>query len=328
TRGCYAAMDAAGYNYGIKRYKHDVKKYPERVILGSETFCSDAYQFWELAKDRPALIGDFVWSGMDYLGENGIGAWEYRDYAEDFSHGNGWMTAGAGRVDLIGTELGEALYTKVAFELEEGPYIAVVPVNHTKDKHSPSAWKFSNAIPSWSWNGLTGKPAEVEVYSRAPRVALYINGKKVGEKKFKKNCRYVFKTKYADGEIKAVALDKDGKELSTGTLTTAGNDTQLTVAPEKTQVKPGELCFIRLRFTDSQGTVKPLERGNITVSVQGGELLAVGSAAPVYTGSYLSDTTDTYYGEAMCVVKAGESGSVSVSATCGDKSGSATVSVG
>ncbi|MCD8307367.1 MAG: glycoside hydrolase family 2 protein [Clostridia bacterium] len=327
TRGCYAEMDAAGYNYGIKRYKHDVKKYPDRVILGSETFCSDAYKFWELAKDRPALIGDFVWSGIDYLGENGIGAWEYRDYAEDFTHGNGWMTAGAGRVDLIGNELGEALYTKVAFELEEGPYISVVPVNHTNDKHSPSAWKFSNAIPSWSWNGLNGNDAQVEVYSRAPRVALYINGTKVGEKKFKKNCRYVFKTKYADGEVKAVALDNDGKELASSVLTTAGNDTQLTVAPEKASVKPGELCFIRLKFTDANGTVKPLERANITVSVAGGELLAVGSAAPVYTGSYLSDTTDTYYGEAMCVVKAGESGQVSVSAVSGDMTGSAVVAV-
>ncbi len=267
TRGCYAEMDVAGYNYGIKRYKHDVKKYPERIILGSETFCSDAYQFWELAKARPSLIGDFVWSGIDYLGENGIGAWEYKDYAPDFSHGNGWMTGGAGRVDLIGTELGEALYTKVAFELEEGPYISVVPVNHTKDKHSPSAWKFSNAIPSWSWNGLAGKPAEVEVYSRAPRVALYINGKKVGEKKFKKNCRYTFKTNYADGEIKAVALSKDGKELASNILTTAGSETRLAVAPEKMEVKAGELCFVRLRFTDAAGTVKPLERGNLTVSV-------------------------------------------------------------
>lgn len=82
-------MDAAGYNYGIRRYKHDLKKYPHRLIVGSETFCSDAYRFYELAKHEPRLLGDFVWAGMDYLGEVGIGAWEYPDYVPDFSHGPG-----------------------------------------------------------------------------------------------------------------------------------------------------------------------------------------------------------------------------------------------
>ncbi|MCM1368722.1 MAG: glycoside hydrolase family 2, partial [Roseburia sp.] len=111
TRDCYAVMDVAGYNYGIKRYKHDIKKYPERIILGSETFCSDAYAFWEFAKENPALIGDFVWAGMDYLGEVGVGSWEYREYAPEFTHGVGWVTAGSGRIDLLGNPLGEALYT-------------------------------------------------------------------------------------------------------------------------------------------------------------------------------------------------------------------------
>lgn len=67
------------------------------MIVGSETFCSDAYRFYELAKHEPRLLGDFVWAGMDYLGEVGIGAWEYPDYVPDFSHGPGWIAAGAGR---------------------------------------------------------------------------------------------------------------------------------------------------------------------------------------------------------------------------------------
>ena len=73
TRGAYANMDIAGYNYGLWRYKHDLKKYPQRLILGSETFCKDAYAFWEIARDNPRIIGDFVWAGMDYIGEVGEG---------------------------------------------------------------------------------------------------------------------------------------------------------------------------------------------------------------------------------------------------------------
>ena len=303
TRTCYAEMDVAGYNYGIMRYKKDLKKYPQRIILGSETFCSDAYAFFELAKTHPALIGDFVWSGIDYLGEVGIGSWEYKNYAPNFINGVGWISAGSGRLDLIGNPLGEALYTKVAFELEDKPQIAVVPVNHTHAPHSPSAWKFSNALPSWSWNGLRGKPAKVEVYSRAPIVELYVNGKKVGRKKFGKNCRFVFHTNYYDGEITAINLDKDGKELARNTLTTAGEKTILHITPEKEEVQLGEICFIQLAYTDENGIVKPLERGKIDVRIEGGELLGLGHACPFNADGFTNSHTDTYFGRALAVAK-------------------------
>ena len=117
TRDAFAKLDVAGYNYGEKRYVRDLKKYPDRVILGSETFCADAARFWDLAKKHPALIGDFVWTGMDYLGEVGLGAMEYRDYAPEFDHGPGWIAASAGVLDLTGASTGQTAYTQVAFEL-------------------------------------------------------------------------------------------------------------------------------------------------------------------------------------------------------------------
>lgn len=319
TRDCFAEMDVAGYNYGIMRYRRDIKKYPARAIVGSESFCSDAFAFWELAKRHRAIIGDFVWTGMDYLGEVGVGSWEYKDYAPDFSHGVGWIAAGSGRIDLIGNPLGEALYTKVAFELTNKPQIAVVPVGHTGERHSPSAWKFSNAIPSWSWNGQDGRRARVEVYSRAPRVELYLNGKRAGSKRFKKNCRFIFKIKYSGGELTAVNLNKEGRELSRNTLKTAGEETLLRLVPEKERVKIGEVCFIRICFTDGAGTVKPLERGVVQVSAEGGELLAAGNACPYNVFGYAAGKTDTYYGEAMAIIKALRP-HVVVKASCGNYS--------
>ena len=65
----------------MNRWKKDPQKYPDRVILGSETFAADAAVFFDLTKGHPALIGDFGWTGMDCLGEGGPGAWEYREYA-------------------------------------------------------------------------------------------------------------------------------------------------------------------------------------------------------------------------------------------------------
>ena len=131
TKDAYANMDIAGYNYGIFRYKHDLKKYPNRLILGSETFCKDAYSFWEIAKKNKRIIGDFVWAGWDYIGEVGDGAAEYSDYK--FEDPATRMTGGNGRIDLNGKPRAEAAYTRVAFERETGPFIAVDPV-YQKEK--------------------------------------------------------------------------------------------------------------------------------------------------------------------------------------------------
>lgn len=304
TKDAFANMDAAGYNYGIRRYKHDLKKYPHRLIVGSETFCSDAYRFYELAKHEPRLLGDFVWAGMDYLGEVGIGAWEYPDYVPDFSHGPGWIAAGAGRIDLIGRTQGEALYTRVALEREKGPLLAVWPVNHTKEKHSPSAWRMSHAIPSWSWHGCEGKPAMVEVYARAAKVALKINGKTVGEAAPKNDCVVRFSCTYEDGTVEAVSYDAAGNEIGRTALHTANTETRLCLVPEEETIRPGGLAFVQLRYTDENGTVKSLERGTVTVKVRGGTLLGLGSACAYSERGYLSDTTDTYFGEALAVVRA------------------------
>ena len=300
TRDAFAAMDIAGYNYGIYRYQHDLKKYPDRLILGSETFCNDAYRFRELVKKEPRLVGDFVWAGMDYMGEVGVGSWEYSEYAPQFE-GLGWMLAGSGRIDLTGKPLGEALYTRVALEKEAGPYIAVRPVNHEGEKHSPSAWKMTNAMDSWSWRGCEGRKAHVEVYARAAKIELLLNGKPVGTKTLKNTCLAEFRIPYANGELTAVSYDSAGREIGRRTLTTAGAQTQIRIEPEAVPEK-GKLCWVRLRYTDEKGVVKPMERGEIRVNVEGGKLLGLGSACPFYPESYLDPVTDTYYGEALAVI--------------------------
>ncbi len=316
TRDAFANMDVAGYNYGIYRYKHDLKKYPNRLILGSETFCNDAYRFRELAKKQPRLIGDFVWAGIDYLGETGIGSWEYKEYAPQ-TGGVGWSTAGSGRIDLNGRPLGEALYTRVALEQEIGPYIAVRPVMFSGESHSPSAWKMTDAIPTWSWRGCEGKKAHIEVYARAAKVVLLLNGKKVGEKELKKDRLAKFTIPYASGTLEAVSYDAIDRELGRCKLVTAGEDTFLRAVPEEKKVAHGSLAYVRIRYTDKAGQVKPMERGKVQISVTGGTLLAAGSACPFHPDSYLTPETDTYYGEALTVIQAGDSGAVEVTISDG-----------
>ena len=325
TRDAFANMDIAGYNYGIYRYKHDLKKYPQRLILGSETFCNDAYKFRELAKQQPRLVGDFVWAGMDYLGEVMVGSWEYADYAETFDGGPGWVSAGSGRIDLTGKPLGEALYTRVALEADNGPYIAVCPVNHTGDRHSPSAWKMTNAMPSWSWTGCEERKANVEVYARAARVELVLNGHTVGSKTLKNDCLARFSIPYESGTLEAVSYDAADHEMGRCKLQSAGGTTRLTLDAEEPAVKPGHLCYIRLRYTDENGITKPLARGSIQVQVRGGTLVGLGSACPFNKHSYLDSETDTYYGEALAIVRMGDGDAMTIAASDGEYSAELTV---
>ena len=326
TRDAFANMDIAGYNYGIYRYKHDLKKYPQRLILGSETFCNDAYKFRELAKQEPRLVGDFVWAGMDYLGEVMVGSWEYADYAETFDGGLGWVSAGSGRIDLTGKPLGEALYTRVALEADNGPYIAVCPVNHTRDRHSPSAWKMTNAMPSWSWTGCEGRKANVEVYARAARVELVLNGHTVGSKTLKNDCLARFSIPYESGTLEAVSYDAADHEIGRYKLQSAGGATSLTLDAEEPAAQTGHLCYVRLRYTDENGITKPLMRGNIQVQVRGGTLVGLGSACPFNKHSYLDSETDTYYGEALAIVRMGDGDAMTIAASDGEYSAELTVS--
>ena len=325
TRDAFANMDIAGYNYGIYRYKHDLKKYPQRLILGSETFCNDAYKFRELAKQEPRLVGDFVWAGMDYLGEVMVGSWEYADYAETFDGGPGWVSAGSGRIDLTGKPLGEALYTRVALEADNGPYIAVCPVNHTGDRHSPSAWKMTNAMPSWSWTGCEERKANVEVYARAARVELVLNGHTVGSKTLKNDCLARFSIPYESGTLEAVSYDAADHEIGRCKLQSAGGMTRLTLDAEEPTAKPGHLCYVRLRYTDENGITKPLARGSIQVQVRGGTLVGLGSACPFNKHSYLDSETDTYYGEALAIVRMGDGDAMTIAASDGEYSVELTV---
>ncbi len=320
TKDAFANMDIAGYNYGILRYGIDLKKYPTRLILGSETFCRDAYKFYEMAKKEPRIIGDFVWAGMDYIGEAGIGSWEYEDYAPADADRSGWLTAGSGRIDIIGNPNGEALYTRVALEQEKGPYIAVKPVYQT-GKHSPSAWKMTDATPSWTWPGCEGKKASVEVYARASVVKLYLNDEPIGTKRLMKDCVAKFEVPYKRGVLTAVSFDAYGNVIASKSLRTAGKKTVLGIKPEKKTVKPQELLFVKLRYCDEKGIRKPMEKHRVHINVTGAVLEGFGNACPYNPDGYDKDTTFTYYGEALAAVRA-EEGAKEIVLTFTDENGS------
>lgn len=313
TRDAFKELDVAGYNYGIKRYKHDLKQYPDRFIVGSETFCSDALSFIRQAEKNPRLIGDFVWAGWDYLGEAGVGSWvalEKEGMREDKSN---WLLAGSGRIDILGNPCAEMDYTQVAFGLKDIGMATISP----KDLHfghSASSWKLSWAHRVYDYPGWENHKMIVEVYSKEHLVKLYQNGKFVGKKKENGDGIFSFKIKYVPGSIEAVSFNKDGKEKGRVSLSTSKKDIHLDATPEKKEISLGETAYINLTFVDQEGRQKPLENEDIEViSVKNGKLLGLGNACPYYIGSYLDNHTTAYYGRAQAVLRGTNIGKMEVS---------------
>lgn len=304
------ALDIAGYNYGSGRYPLEEKAHPERIIFGSETFPQDIYKNWEQVKAHPYILGDFMWTSWDYLGEAGIGAWSYTG-GMPFNRPYPWVLAGAGVIDICGTPDASCRYASTVWGLEKAPRIGVKPVNHPGVRVSKSVWRGTNAIESWAWSNCDGNKAEVEVYSDAETVELLLNGKSLGKKKLKE-CKAIYKTKYAPGKLTAVAYDASGREVSRTELTSATGKASVTVKPEVTTAMPGQIVYVPIEILGENGVVESNADKKLTVSVTGGELLAFGSANPCHEDQYHTGTFTTYYGRALAILRVGEAGSVTV----------------
>ena len=306
------ALDIAGYNYASGRYPLEGKAHPDRVIFGSETFPQDIYKNWQMVKKYPYLVGDFMWTAWDYLGETGIGAWPYTPDGKAFDKPYPWLLADVGALDLLGNPNGELFLAQAAWGLLKKPAIAVQPVNHHGIKPAKSVWRGTNALPSWSWHGCEGNKAIIEVYADAATVELLLNGKSLGKKKIK-DCKAIFKTKYAPGTLTAVAYDAGGQELSRNELKSASGSIRLVAEPEETAVKAGNIVYIPISLVGQNGVLERNADCKLTAAVENGELLAFGSANPRTEERYDSGNFTTYYGCAMAIVRAGQAGTVTLS---------------
>ena len=316
------ALDIVGYNYGSGRYPLEEKAHPNRVIFGSETFPQDIHKNWQMVKKYPYIVGDFMWTSWDYLGEAGIGAWSYTG-GMPFNRPYPWLLAGAGVIDILGNPDGSCKYASTVWGLEANPVIVVRPANHPGVRPSKSVWRGTNAILSWSWNGCEGNKTIVEVYSNQVTVELYLNSKLLGRKKVKE-CKAEFKIPYAPGKLEAVSFDASGRETGRNTLESATGKAHLSVQPEQTEAMPGEIVYIPVNILGDNGLVESNADRTVTVTVENGELLAFGSANPCTTEQYHTGTFTTYYGRAMAIVRMGNA-DLKLTATDGSESVSVAV---
>jgi beta-galactosidase len=328
TEEAFAHLDAAGYNYMFTRFEMDGERYPNRVIVATETHPGTVDRGWAGVTGNAHVIGDFTWTGWDYLGEAAIGRIAYGDGANAMGmsafHGDyPWLAAWCGDLDITGHRRPQSYYREIVFGLRTDPYVAVLrPEHHGKQVEHASPWAWSDVVSSWSWAGDEGKPVVVEVYADADEVELLVNGGSLGRQPAGPDHRFkaLFDTSYEPGELEAVAW-RAGAEIGRLILRSADGPVRLEAHADRTEISadPSDLAFVEVSLVDEAGTVVITADRLITVGVEGsGVLQGLASARPATEEPYTGSTCTTFDGRALAVIRPTGTGTITVRVTADD----------
>ena len=310
-------LDVVGYNYMIFKHASDHERDPKRIMWQTESYPRDAFKNWAVVNDFPYVVGDIVWTGLDYLGESAIG----RYYYEGEKPGEHWFDGGfpewhgayCGDVDITGWRKPISHYREMLWNKDTPLYMAVKEPNGYYGDIKTTMWSVWPTWESWTWPGWEGKPIEVEVYTKAPEVKLYLNDQLIDTKQVSRETEFkaVFTVPYKAGTLRAEA---DGKSV---TLKTAGEPARLRLTPDRTVMAADgqSLTFVTVEVIDKNGWVCPNTPIDCEAIVKGqGQLLAFASADLKDTEPYTSPHVKTWKGRALLVVRSTQQkGSVSVS---------------
>jgi len=319
TRDVFSVLDVAGYNYGRVRMAKDLRRYPDRFMLQTESMPGDLPNIWSIVESSPRALGDFSWTAWDYLGEAGLGTWIPGKRMAPMSKPYPYITAGAGVLDITGAATALAQLAKVTWGLAPAPMISVRPLDRSGRPVAKAAWRTTDAIPSWAWRGKDGVTALVEVFSRDEEVELLLDGRSVGREPAGRRRGNVarFTLPWAPGQLEAVAY-RDGDETGRASLRSSVAELALCVRADRTSlVADGQdAAFIELEVGDAHGTVEQLADDEVELTVEGPAVLAgFGSAAPATEESFADARHTTYRGRALAVIRStGASGDVRVTA--------------
>ena len=313
-------LDFAGYNYMLHKHASDHERDPLRVILQTESFPRDAWRNWQTVEDYSYVIGDIVWTGLDYLGESGIGRYYYDGDTPGEHYVEGgqpeWHGAYCGDVDITGWRKPISHYRELLWNRDTAPvlYMAVKEPDGYYGTIRETAWSVWPTWESWTWNGWEGKPVEVEVYTSLPSVRLYLNDRLVGEQQ-SAECKAVFTLPYQPGILRAEGVTEEGQPVSVS-LSTAGQPCQIRLTADKsTFLADGQdLIYVTVEILDRNGLVCPDAAIPLTATVKGaGSLLSFASADLKDTSVYTDAHCTTWKGRALLAVRSSaKSGTVSL----------------
>lgn len=331
TDKTFEPLDIAGYNYDFQKYEEDHKLFPDRVMMGTETVPKSAYENWSKVEALPYVVGDFVWTSIDYLGEAGIGRVYYAEEQDIYNHlyDYPWNHAHCGDIDVCGFKRPQSYYRDFVWGVRDTPYIAVRrPISDDKLKtECTTFWGWNDNLPSWDFGGHEGKTMLVDVYSAGENVKLYLNGRLIGEQPLYNNDdrtenfnygatrimpRYaaLFEVLYEPGELVAVADNG-----SSFTLKTSGAPEKIRLTPDRDTIgADNDLCYITLEVCDADGNICRCTSDKIHFAVDNGCLLALGTSNPKDTDPYTGSSHSVYDGRLMAVIRSDGRGDITLKA--------------
>jgi beta-galactosidase len=368
AQAVFSQLDITGYNYNIlPTYKSDHEHLPARLMLTTESWPAKAFPLWQVSQDNQYILGDLTWTSMDYLGESGIGAWQYgtpqqlqaakgmegimsgsdmvdqmfagmangkdmmaemannnsdpstKEMMELFFHPYPWHAAVCGDLDLTGYRKPQSYYRDILWNGGDRVYATVRLPEPEGKKIIAIMWATYPTLPSWTWPGQDGKDLEVEIYSGADKVRLYLNDKLIGEKPTGRNEEFkaVFSVPYAPGVLKAVGMRGDRK-VAESVLTTAQKAAGLRVTADRAVINADgqDLSFVTIEAVDANGRMVLSADQEVQFEVSGpGTIAAVGNGDAQDPDSYHSNRRKLYQGRALVVLRSWkQSGPVKVTA--------------
>jgi beta-galactosidase len=337
-------VDIAGYNYNLaQNLPEDHRRVPGRIMMTTESFPADAFEQWSLVKDHPFVLGEFVWTAMDYLGESGIGAWSYgtakqatqmsqmknflRAYMakmgadgknpmaafqngqppSPLTPGYPWHAAYCGDLDLTGFRKPSSYYRDILWNGGDRVF-ATVRLPESEDKRIIAAgWSVFPSLPSWTWPGQEGKPLTVEVYSGTEGVRLYLNDKLIGEKPTGRDQAFKaeFEVPFASGTLRAEGI-RSGKVVAQIFLQTAGDPIGIKLTADRTVLDANgeDLSFVTVEAVDEKGRLQMNADQKLHFTVaRAATIAAVGSGNGESEESYSGNTFNLFHGRALVVLR-------------------------
>ena len=305
TAPAFAQMDVHGYNYQWERYEEDHAAFPDRVICGTESVPSEAFENWQQVEKHSYVIGDFVWTAMDYIGEASIGHAVYEKEDEWSPLPWPWFNANCGDIDVCGFKKPQSYYRDVVWGISNLEMAVHEPTDGRKEL--VSYWGWPQEEQNWTWPDAEGQELLVKVYSSYPKVRLELNGEVIGTKDISKETKLTatFQVPYTPGELKVIGL-QEGNEVETKSFTTTGEPAGIRLAADRASINAdrSDLAYVTVEVIDEHNERVPNVELPIRFSITGdGVLAGVGNGNPANMKSFQTPECKTFRGRCLVILR-------------------------
>jgi beta-galactosidase len=277
-------------------------------MYGAESYPLEAFSAWKDVIDNPFVIGDFVWTAFDYIGEASIG---WRGYPQNKNFFP-WNLAYCGDIDVCGWKRPQSYY-RDALWMENQLSVFVKPPKPSfepnPNRASWSKWHWDDVVQDWNWKGYENTPLEINVYSSCEEVELFLNNISLGKKKTDQTSEYkaIWSVPWKAGELKAIGF-KNRVQVKTSIVSTAGEPVSIRMIADRNEIRADnqDLSYITVEITDEKGIINPKADNLVKFEIEGpGEIIAVGNANPMSTESFVRPERKAWQGRCMVIIKSG-----------------------